>query len=105
MSAEEKIKELEEKVLYYESDHTKRGYFSLSRIVGQQINLLNSFNLREEIIKNPKDDKYYDRVKTIWEGLKTMILDLKELKVQLKIGDEQSEDDVNFIETIAQQRK
>jgi len=63
------------------------------------------FRLKEEITKSPKDDKYYDRVKAVGEDLKEMILGLKNLKSELKIGDNETDDDTPFIETIAETRR
>lgn len=105
MTDKELIKELQDKIAAYEKDPTKRGYFSLVRIVNQQIDILNEFNVKHEVGLNPKEDKKYDRVKAIWEGLKEMIIDLKNLRIELKIGEQETEDDAPFIETIAQQRK
>lgn len=96
---------LEQKLALYEKDPVKRGYFSLVNIVNQQINILNQFNLKDEIGSNPKEDKQYDRVKAIWEGLKEMIIDLRNLRIELKISEEDKEDETPFIESIAQQRK
>lgn len=102
---EKKIKVLEQKLALYENDPVKRGYFSLVNIVNQQIDILNQFNLKSEIGSNPKEDKQYDRVKAIWEGLKEMIIDLRNLRIELKISEEDKEDETPFIESIAQQRK
>ncbi len=111
---EQKIKDLEKKVIVleqkvqrYEKDAVFRGYYALNNIVNQQIDILNGINLKTEIGSNPKEDKQYDRVKGIWEGLKGMIIDLNGLKADLKItGDETFDNkDVPFIETVAQTRK
>lgn len=105
MTDKERIKELEDKISCYEKDPIKRGYFSLARIVNQQVDILNSFNLSTEISQNPKEDKKYDRVKSIWEGLKEMIVDLKNLRIELKVGEQEAEDDTPFIESVAQPRR
>lgn len=86
-----KIAVLEQKLQLYEKEPSKRGYFALVRIVNQQIDILNSFNLKNEIGNNPKEDKQYDRVKAIWEGLKSMLIDLKALKLELRITPEEEE--------------
>ena len=101
-----KISVLEQKVALYEKDPYKRGYFSLQRMVNQQIDLMNEFNLRKEVDTDPKDSKKYDRVKGIWEGLKEMLLDLKTLKGEMKISSSDDLDDgVPFIERVAETRK
>lgn len=106
MTDEEKIKELEKKLSFYEKDPQKRGYFSLVRIVNQQIDYLNAFNIKEKIGGKPSEDGTFVRTKDIWENLPKMISSLTDLKQQLKISKEDEADDgIPFIETLAQTRK
>lgn len=91
---EKKIKVLEQQLSEKEriiKDPSKRGYFALCKILYQQIEYLEGFDLKKEIGANPKEDKVYDRVKGIWEGMKTMILDCKTLKQELKVSFEEEE--------------
>lgn len=106
MTDADKIKELENKLALYEDEQLERkGYFAYKKYVKQQIEVLADFKLKDEITKNPKDDKFYDRVKAIGEGLQEMILGLKNLKSELKISASEDADDKPFIETVAQTRK
>lgn len=66
-------------------DLEKEGYYALKAYVQQQIEIIREFKLKEEITKNPKEDKYYERVKAIGEELKKMINDLSALRLDLKI--------------------
>ncbi len=76
-----------EKLDLYENDGLeKEGYYALKSWVKQQIDIVKDFKLSEEITKNPKEDKYYDRVKALGEDLKKMITDLNLLRVELKIS-------------------
>jgi hypothetical protein len=84
---EKKLTEAEQII----KDPSKRGYYALCKIVYQQIEYLEGFNLQKEIGENPKEDKVYDRVKAIWEGLKNMIMDCRSLKQELKITPEDDE--------------
>jgi hypothetical protein len=105
-SLKKQIGVLEQKLALYEKDPSKRGYFSLQRMVNQQIDLMNEFNLRKEVDTDPKDSKKYDRVKGIWEGLKEMLIDLKTLKAEMRISSSDDIDDgVPFIERVAETRK
>lgn len=91
---EKKIKVLEQQLSEKEKiikDPSKRGYFALCKILYQQIEYLESFNLKKEIEADPKQDKIFDRSKGIWEGLKTMIMDCRTLKQELKISAEEEE--------------
>lgn len=97
----DEIKELDKKVKVLEQqlaekekiikDPSKRGYYALSKILYQQIEYLEKFDLKKQIGENPKDDKIYDRTKGIWEGLKTMIMDCRALKSELKVSSAEEE--------------
>lgn len=97
---EKKIKVLEQQLSEKEKiikDPSKRGYYALCKILYQQIEYLENFDLKKEIGANPKEDKVYDRVKGIWEGLKTMIIDSRTLKQELKISAEEEEKEMKRI--------
>lgn len=95
MDEPEKLKKhvevIEKKLALYEKDATYRAFYSLNRIVNQQVDYLNKFNLEKEIGQNPKDDKVYDRAKGLWESLKTITTDLRSLKSELGLNDEDEE--------------
>lgn len=94
---EKKIKVLEQQLAEKEKiikDPSKRGYFALCKIMYQQIEYLEGFDLKKEIGANPKEDKVYDRVKGIWEGMKAMILDCRSLKQELSVTNEEEEREV-----------
>lgn len=78
-------------------DPSKRGYYALNKILYQQIDYLESFNLKKEIESNPKDDKIYERCKGLWEGLKTMIMDCRALKQELKIPLDEEDKEIKKI--------
>lgn len=88
-----KISVLEQKLALFEKDPAKRGYFSLCRIVNQQVDFLNNFNIKSKIGESAKEDATYGRTKDMWENLPKMISSLSDLRIQLKIkGDEDDED-------------
>ena len=93
-SLKKQVSVLEQKIALYENEELeKEGYYALKGLVKQQIDIIKEFKLSEEIIKNPKDDKYYDRVKAVGEGLKSMITDLKLLRSELKITFKEEKDE------------
>lgn len=94
------INALEKKVSEYEKiikEPSKRGYYALNKILYQQIEYLENFNLKEQIGADPKQDKIYERAKGLWEGLKIMILDCRTLKSELKIPFEEETKEINKI--------
>lgn len=78
-------------------DPAKRGYYALNKILYQQIEFLEGLNLKEQIGTDPKFDKTYDRSKGIWEGLKTMIMDCRALKIELQITAEEEKKEMKKI--------
>lgn len=97
---QKKIKVLEQQLAEKEKiikDPAKRGYYALSKVVYQQIEFLENFNLKTAIAASPKEDKEYDRAKGLWEGMKMMILDLRTLKQELKITPDEEEKELKKI--------
>lgn len=100
LELQKKVKALEQQLTDKEKiikDPSKRGYYAFCKILYQQIEYLEDFDLRKEIVQNPKEDKVYDRVKGIWEGLKTMIMDCRALKDELKISSIEEEKEMQKI--------
>lgn len=100
---QKKIKVLEQQLAEKEKiikDPSRRGYYALSYVHYQQIEFLEKFNLKTAIAASPKEDKEYDRAKGLWEGMKTMILDLRLLKQELKISSEEEEREVGKLRRI-----
>jgi len=97
---QKQIKALESKLSEVEKiikDPSKRGYYALSRMLYQQIEYLEKFDLKTQIESNPKDDKIYDRAKGLWESMKTMIMDCKTLKQELGISSDEEEKEMKKI--------
>lgn len=97
---EKKIKVLEQRLTESEKiikDPAKRGYYALNKILYQQIEYLENFDLKKEIGANPKEDKVYDRVNGIWKELPKMILECRTLKQELKITSDEEEKELSKI--------
>jgi hypothetical protein len=88
-----KISVLEQRLSLFEKDPAKRGYFALCRIVNQQVDFLNQFNIKTKIAESAKEDATYGRTKDMWENLPKMISALSDLKGQLKIKGEDDDED------------
>lgn len=96
---------LEKELLRYKKDATYRGYYVQNKIANQQIDILEDFDLESEIKKSPKEDKYFDRAKGLWEGMPDMISGLNKLKVELKItGSDVKDKNVPLAERLAETR-
>ena len=103
---QQKVSVLEQRLALYEKDASVRGYYALNRIVNLQVDYVNSFDIKSNIGKDPKEDKTYDRAKGIWEGLEPMIMSLAKLKETLKLTGDESRDSkrVSFTDRLAEKR-
>lgn len=86
---------LKKELALYKKDATYRGFYVQNKIANQQIDILENFDIETEIKKNPKDDKYFDRAKGLWEGMPDMISGLNKLKTELKITGNEDKDKKN----------
>jgi len=84
----ETVEELKAKLALYEKDPEKRAYFALVRIVNQQVDYLNSFNIKSNIGGKASEDATFARTQGIWEKLPSMITSLNDLKTVLRIKKE-----------------
>lgn len=95
----------EEKLKLYEQNGAAKLYYSLNRKMNEMADLMNSKNLGNMAIDDPKD-KTFDRLKIIWQGAAEIATAVETLgKVAKVTGNE--EEDVSkkpFVETIAQSR-
>lgn len=90
-----KVAALEQKLSLYQKDATIRGYYVQNKVVNQQIDLLDNFNLDKEIKLNPKEDKFYDRAMSLSDNLPKTIAALNQLKIELKITGNEDRDKKN----------
>lgn len=89
----ESIEDLRKELEYYKKDPEKKAYFALIRIVNQQVDYLNGFNIKEKIGGKASEDATFVRTQGIWENLPKMISSINDLKAVLRISkqDEESE--------------
>ena len=82
----ESVEELRKKLSLFENDASKRGFYTLNRIVNQQIEFLNTFNITSKISSSEKEDAtMYKNAKELWENLPKMISSLNQLRDEMKI--------------------
>lgn len=105
-SVKKELDAVKKELELYKKDAIYRGYYVQNKIVNQQIDILEDFNLKDEIKSNPKEDKYYDRAMKISEGMPDTIIGLNKLKTELKITGNEDKDKKNvpLIERLAQTR-
>lgn len=101
-----KVSFLEKEIALYKTDATIRGYYVQNRIVNQQLDILEKFNLETEIKLNPKEDKFYDRAMSLSDNMTKTITSLNALKLELKITGNEDKDrkNVPLAERLAESR-
>lgn len=105
MSDSDKIKELETKVAMYEQDGVAKLYYALNRKAGEMADLLNSNNLKNIDIDDPKS-KTFERLQKIWKDAGELSSAVKILGETANVTGDEKKDTVRrpFIDTIADKR-
>lgn len=101
-----KVAFLEKENALYKNDASIRGYYVQNKIVNQQIDLLDKFDLEKEIKLNPKEDKFYDRAIALSDNMSKTITALNALRSELKISGNEERDkrSVPLAERLAESR-
>lgn len=85
---QEQIERLQKRLDYYEKDAAFGGFFTLNRIVNQQREYLNKFNITAYIASEDKAEQLaYKNAKDLWENLGKMITSLNQLRIELKLDE------------------
>lgn len=81
--------EYEKRLGIGEHDPAKEGYLVLVKILRQQTDFLDSFNIKSKIASEEKVDAIaYKNAKELWEKLPDMIESVSSLRITLKIDGE-----------------
>lgn len=71
-------------------DSSKRSFFALNRIINQQVDLLNDFDIKENVTGKKSENAQFERTQSIWKELPKLISELNLLRVEMKIdGDDE----------------
>lgn len=101
---ERENEELKKKLMSYESPGDMRAFYAMQRILNQQADFLNKFELEYEIKRFERDDKVYDRASELWEKMPATISKLALLKTEIGItGNEEKDTAIkaSFLDRIA----
>lgn len=82
------------KIKAYEAPGDMRAYYSMQRILNQQADFLNQFDLSSEIKMYDKENKTYDRASELWEKLPALISKLATLKTEINATGNETKDTV-----------
>lgn len=74
------------KKIFGTGDIATRSYIAMVKILEQQIDFLNSYNIKSNISSDEKKDTIaYKNAKDLWEGMPDTVLKLNKLKNELGI--------------------
>lgn len=94
---EKKIKDLENKLAYYEQDGIGKLYYSLQRKANEMADLLNKTNISHLLLDDPKD-KTFERLQKIWVDAGTISSSIKSLETLAGINQEPSGVEVKIVQ-------
>jgi len=80
--------------LYGTDDVATRAYKAMIKVLNQQINYLNDFEITTKIKEASKDNPTYDRATKMFENMPDMVSKLHKLKSELGIEYVEKEEDV-----------
>lgn len=102
----ETVEELKEKLKRYEENGVAKLYYALSRKAWEMADILNSTNLKNVNLDDPKD-KTFDRLKVIWNDSASISGAVEALGKVAGITGNEEKDISNkpFVNTIADNRK
>jgi hypothetical protein len=89
-----RIAELEKENRWLRVDSTKRAFYALNRLINQQVDLINDFDLKANIGGKKSEDATFERVHVIWKELPKLTGELNDLRDQLKIDGEAAEEEI-----------
>lgn len=88
----ESIEELKKELAHYqrllglaENDVSYKGYLAYVKIVRQQVEFLENFNIKSNIDGKKTETAIYERAESMWANLPKMVSQLNTLKLELKI--------------------
>ena len=104
----ERIKELEAELALYKPNGSVALYYELNRFVNGTVAIMRSQSL-ESLLKPGKDDdaKKFEKMMALIKNAKEHVSDMADIKSRLRLSGDQKKDeeDMPFIESIAETRK
>lgn len=89
---QKKVSVLEQKLRLYQLPGEVRSFYAMQKMLNQQADFLDKFELEKEIKTFEKDNKVYDRASDIWEKLPGNISKVNALKSELSITGNEEKD-------------
>jgi hypothetical protein len=101
-----RIKELEDKLAFYEQDGGAKLYYSLQRKMNEIADILNNVKL-SNLALDDKNDKTFERLKVLWTDSKVISEAVKVLGDSAGVTGNEKKDVERkpFVDTIAESRK
>jgi hypothetical protein len=97
---------LEQKLAKYENHGGVRLYYSLNRKLNEIAEVLNSINIKDELISDGKD-KRFERIRALWTDAEKIVTATQSIATMLKLTNDEDKDSgkkIPFIETVAETR-
>jgi hypothetical protein len=86
------------KKIFGTGDIATRSYIAMVKILEQQVNFLNSYDIKNNITSDEKKDTVtYKNAKDLWEGMPDTVLKLNKMKNELGIIYVEKEEEIQSI--------
>lgn len=101
-----RVSVLEQLIAKYENHGGVRVYYSLNRKLNEIAEVLNSINIKDELISDGKD-KRFERIRALWQDADKIANAAQSLASMYKMTSDEEQDykkKIPFIETVAETR-
>lgn len=105
-SVKKQVVVLEQRLAKYEKHGGVRLYYSLNRKLNEIADVLNSFNIKDELNADGKD-KTFDRIRALWTDAEKIVTATQSIATMLNLTNDEDRDNnkkIPFIETVAETR-
>lgn len=92
-SLKKQVAKLEKEVRWFRVDSSKRSFFALNRIINQQVDVLNDFDIKTNVTGKKSENAEFERTQSIWKELPKLITELNSLRSEMKIDGEDVTDE------------
>lgn len=96
---QQEVERLRKEIRWLKLDGSKRAFYALNRIVNQQVDLLNDFDIKSTVVGKKSENAEFERTQSIWKEMPKLVSELNNLRAELKIDGEKITDEEVWLPT------
>jgi chromosome condensin MukBEF ATPase and DNA-binding subunit MukB len=84
-----KNEKIEKENRWLRIDSSKRSFYALNRVINQQVDLLNDFEISDSIEGKKSENAKFERMQSLWKEMPKLVTELNDLRDRMKIDPDQ----------------